>query len=107
MAVGGANRSEETSVARATGIGGVFFKTSDPERLRDWYVEYLGLPIDDGGYVVMRWGGDVAGSTVWAPYPADTTAFEWPADRQWMIDYRVDDLDGMRAKLRANGVAME
>jgi catechol 2,3-dioxygenase-like lactoylglutathione lyase family enzyme len=91
-------------MAKATGIGGVFFKTTDPRGLTDWYVEHLGLPVDDEGYVVLRWGGDMKGSTVWAPFPGDTTAFEWPADRQWVINYRVDDLDALLDQLRAAGV---
>ena len=54
-------------MAGVTGIGGVFFKTEKPEQLRDWYVQHLGLPVDEEGYVVLRWGGEVAGSTVWVP----------------------------------------
>jgi predicted enzyme related to lactoylglutathione lyase len=92
-------------MARVTGIGGVFFRTSDPDALRDWYAKHLGLPVDDEGYVVIRWGGDIAGSTVWGPFPDDTTAFEWPPEKQWLINYRVDDLDGMLDQLRAAGVA--
>ena len=91
-------------MAKVTGIGGVFFKAKDPDRLRDWYVEHLGLPIDADGYVVLRWGGEVAGSTVWGPFPSETTAFDWPADRQWMANYRVDDLDQLLDQLRAAGV---
>jgi catechol 2,3-dioxygenase-like lactoylglutathione lyase family enzyme len=91
-------------MAKVTGIGGVFFKTEDPTALTEWYVEHLGLPVDADGYVILRWGDEVRGSTVWAPFPADTTAFEWPGDRQWVINYRVDDLDEMLAQLRAAGV---
>jgi len=91
-------------MAKVTGIGGIFFKSEHPEALRDWYVKHLGLPVDDEGYVVLRWGGDVAGSTVWAPFPADTTAHGWPEGKQWMINFRVDDLDAMLDQLRAAGV---
>ncbi len=93
-------------MARVTGIGGVFFKSGDPRALRDWYVEHLGLPVDDEGFVVFWWGDQTRGSTVWGPFPADTTAFEWPTDKQWMVNYRVDDLDGMLASLRARGVSV-
>jgi predicted enzyme related to lactoylglutathione lyase len=92
-------------MARVTGFGGIFFKAHDPQALRDWYAQHLGLPVDDEGYVVIRWGDDVKGSTVWGPFEADTTSFEWPADKQWMINYRVDDLDGILEQLRAAGVA--
>ena len=89
---------------RVTGIGGIFFKAEDPQALTDWYVEHLGLPVDDDGFVVLRWGGDVQGSTVWAPFPTDTDAFEWPADKQWVFNYRVADLGAMLDQLRASGV---
>ena len=91
-------------MARVTGIGGVFFKSRDPKRLTSWYQEHLGLPVDDEGFVVLRWGGEVAGSTVWGPFPDNTSSFEWPADRQWMINYRVDDLEAMLDELRNKGV---
>ena len=91
-------------MAKVTGIGGIFFKADNPKLLSDWYVRHLGLPVDGDGYVVLRWGGDVRGSTVWAPFPADTDAFEWPEQNQGMINYRVDDLDEMLDQLRTAGV---
>jgi len=91
-------------VARVTGIGGVFFRSTDPEALTDWYRKHFDLPVDDDGVVVLWWGGDVQGSTVWAPFASDTSAFEWPPDRQWLINYRVDDLDGILHQLRQAGV---
>jgi predicted enzyme related to lactoylglutathione lyase len=94
-------------MARVTGIGGVFFKARDPESLTNWYQDHFGLPVDDEGVVVLWWGEDVKGSTVWAPFESDTTAFGWPADRQWIINYRVDDLDGMLDQLRTRGVATD
>jgi predicted enzyme related to lactoylglutathione lyase len=94
-------------MARVTGIGGVFFKARDPDSLTRWYREQFDLPVDDDDAVVLRWGEGVKGSTVWAPFPSDTAAFEWPADRQWIINYRVDDLDEMLDQLQANGVATD
>ena len=94
-------------MARVTGLGGVFFKTEDPTALRDWYVENLGLEKDDEGYVLFWWGDDVRGSTVWGPFDADTTSFEWPADKQWVIKYRVDNLEDMLNQLRSNGVDVD
>lgn len=91
-------------MAKATGIGGVFFKSAGPKALTAWYAAHLGLPVDEEGYVVLWWGGEVRGSTVWGPFPTDTTAFEWPDDAQWMINYRVDDLDDILSQLRAGGV---
>ncbi|MDH3225623.1 MAG: VOC family protein [Thermoleophilia bacterium] len=91
-------------MARATGIGGVFFRSKDPEALRAWYVEHLGLPDDDDdGYVVLKWGSGESGATVWSPFPTDTSYFG-ESGQQWMLNYRVDDLDAMLGQLRARGV---
>ncbi|HEY5727426.1 MAG TPA: VOC family protein [Acidimicrobiia bacterium] len=93
-------------MAGVTGIGGVFFRSPDPAALQAWYVEHLGLDPATDGYVVMTWGGDVRGSTVWAPFPADTDYFG--SDRQqWMVNYRVDDLDAVLSRLRSGGVRVD
>jgi hypothetical protein len=90
-----------------TGIGGVFFKARDPEALQEWYSTHLGMESDEIGYIVIKWGGiDDAGSTVWAPFSSDTD-YMGPAENQRMINYRVDDLQGLLAKLRSEGVSVE
>ena len=93
-------------MARATGIGGVFFRSKDPEGLKAWYVEHLGLEPDDQGYVVIQWGGDHAGSTVWAPFDEDTEYFG-DVEQASMINYRVDDLDGLLTSLQGKGVTVD
>lgn len=94
-------------MAKVTGIGGVFFKSTDPKALQDWYVEHLGMSPDTEGYMVIRWGGEGdQGSTVWAPFPADTD-YMGPEQNRWMINYRVDDLDGLLDRLRSEGVRVE
>ncbi len=81
-----------------TGIGGFFFRAKDPEALRDWYVEHLGV----GSAPYGQWKTQ-AGPSVFAPFKADTDYFA--ADRQWMLNLRIDDLDRLLEKLRAGGVA--
>ncbi|UAK26362.1 VOC family protein [Sphingomonas nostoxanthinifaciens] len=76
------------------GIGGFFFRARDPEALARWYAEHLGVGAGEYG----RWATE-AGSSVFAPFKADTDYF--PADRQWMLNLRVDDLDGLLERLRA------
>ena len=93
-------------MARATGIGGVFFRARDPEGLKAWYVDHIGLEPDADGYVVIRWGGDQSGSTVWAPFDEQTEYFG-PGEQGWMINYRVDDLDGLLSSLRERGVPVD
>jgi predicted enzyme related to lactoylglutathione lyase len=97
-------------MARVTGIGGVFFKARDPEGLQAFYQEHLGLTVAPEGPVVFRWrtadDPPAPGSTVWAPFADDTTYFG-PGPASWMVNYRVDDLDGMLAALRAAGIEVD
>ena len=83
------------------GIGGVFVKSKDVDALREWYREMLGLEIEE-------WGGAQFWSTptktygVWSAFRADTKYFE-PSEREFMVNLRVDDLDGLLARLRVRG----
>lgn len=87
---------------RVTGIGGVFFRSRDPEKLRSWYAKHLGFEID-ASYGGASFPWTEGGSTVWCPFSEDTTYFG-PADQRWMVNYRVRDLDAMLAQLRDSGV---
>jgi catechol 2,3-dioxygenase-like lactoylglutathione lyase family enzyme len=86
---------------KVTGIGGVFFRARDPEALAAWYATHLGLGPGAGG---APWRQE-AGFTVFAPFPADTDYF--PADRAFMLNLRVADLDAMLAQLSAAGIAAQ
>ena len=94
-------------MARVTGIGGVFFKSrSDATTLTNWYKEHLGMAVEEWGGVVLKWPDDRAedhGLTVWRLAERDS---EWfgPSRSDFMINYRVDDLDGMLDQLRSSGV---
>ncbi len=92
---------------RVTGIGGVFLKAKDPEALRKWYREHLGLDVQSWGGAVLRWADEVAssgdGATVWTVFDADSGYFPG----QFMVNYRVADLDGLLAALRAEGCAVD
>ncbi|MGA2953361.1 MAG: VOC family protein [Caulobacteraceae bacterium] len=79
------------------GIGGVFFRAKDPDALRQWYLTHLGV----GGVGYDPWE-QAAGPTLFMPFAADTSY--WSADKQWMINYRVADLDSLLSKLRAAGI---
>ena len=89
-------------MARVIGLGGIFFKARDPDALRDWYREHLGLDVGDWGGVAF--GEDPArpGFASWSPFEYDTTYF-LPSDKPWMLNFRVDDLDALLAQLRAAG----
>lgn len=82
-----------------SGIGGVFFRARNPEALNAWYRDTLGIVSGGGG---PPWHQD-AGYTVFAPFKADTDYFGNP-DKQWMINFRVTDLDALLAHLRTKGI---
>jgi predicted enzyme related to lactoylglutathione lyase len=85
------------------GVGGVFFRASDPDALRAWYAEHLGIDMEDFGTVFTSKDGD---QTVWAPFPADTTYFG-TGEQPLMVNFRVRDLDAMLAQLRGAGVEVD
>jgi predicted enzyme related to lactoylglutathione lyase len=95
---------------KVTGIGGVFFKTRDPEKLKAWYQEHLGITPRSDGAVVFEWREESnpsqLGHTVWAPFPHDTDYFD-PSTAPFMINYRVANLDAMLTQLRSAGVDVD
>lgn len=99
--------SEQTP-KKVTGIGGVFFKCKDPKKVREWYQKHLGLTTNDYG-CVFEWfqGADSTkkGFTQWSPFSDKTTYFN-PSTKDFMINYRVDDLDNLVGLLRKEGVTV-
>lgn len=91
------------------GMGGLFFRAQDPDALSAWYREHLGV----GGGCAAPGAGEadewvwttLGGPMVFQPFPADSDYFA--ADRQFMINLRVSDLDGLLARLRTAGIAIE
>ncbi|HEX8616822.1 MAG TPA: VOC family protein [Thermoanaerobaculia bacterium] len=94
-------------MAKVTGIGGVFFKSSnDHAALAAWYQTHLGMPLERFGGAILRWPEDKAedqGLTVWHVAAKESRWFS-PSNSTFMINYRVDDLVEMIAQLRAAGV---
>ena len=88
-------------MAKATGVGGIFLRAQDPKALYSWYEEHLGIPKSEGGFMFM--GEEAQGITVFALFPADTDYFG-PGKQAAMINFRVDDLDGVMEKLKSSGV---
>jgi len=93
-------------MAKVTGIGGVFFKADDPEKLYTWYEKHLGIARKDG-YVGFEWREkekpEEEGITVWSLFKKQSDYFA-PSVSPMMINYRVDDIDGLLAALGAEGV---
>lgn len=90
---------------RVTGIGGFFFRSTDPEALAEWYRAHLGIDLVPGDYDTPPWR-QAAGPTVFAPFPADTTYFGDPG-KVWMLNFRVEALDALVARLRGAGIPVE
>ena len=106
-AAAGANFGGEggRTMEKVAGIGVFFFRAKDPKALAAWYEEHLGVAKTPEDYDGKAWRQN-AGTTVFAPFKQDTDYFgDWR--RQWMINFRVRDLDAMAAQLRAAGVAVE
>jgi catechol 2,3-dioxygenase-like lactoylglutathione lyase family enzyme len=95
---------------RVTGIGGVFFKSDDPDKMYQWYEKHLGIKRDPDGYVAFHWRGDPdteeKGLTAWSVFNRNSKYFD-PSRAQFMINYRVDDLDALLEALRAEGVEID
>lgn len=95
---------------RVTGIGGIFFKASDPKALGAWYQRHLGIEVEDWGGCAFRWASEDnpggTGTTVWSPFREDTAYFA-PSTASFMINYRVDDLHALLAALRAEGCTVD
>ena len=88
---------------RVTGLGGIFFKARDPAALNAWYREHLGLDVSEWGGTVFKWADDSpTGTTLWTPFKADTGYFA-PSEAPFMVNFRVADLHGLLAALRAEG----
>ena len=90
---------------RVQGIGGFFFRARDPKAMAAWYADHLGVDLVPESYGMEPWTTE-AGPTVFAPFEQATTYFG-EARLQWMINFRVRDLDAMVAQLRAKGVTVE
>lgn len=91
---------------RVTGIGGIFFKVKDPNATKTWYQKHLGLNTDKYG-TAFEWRSsenpESKGFTQWSPMQ-DSTDYFLPSQKEFMINYRVEDLEGLVAELKAEGV---
>jgi predicted enzyme related to lactoylglutathione lyase len=97
-----------TTMKKVTGIGGIFFKCKDPEKIREWYKIHLGLNTNQYG-TNFEWREDAdstkKGSTQWSPFADNTKYFE-PSTKDFMINYRVDNLETLVEALKKEGVTI-
>ena len=90
-------------MAKVTGLGGLFYKVEDSEATARWYKETLGVGGDWGA--MFPYSGDPGGYALLSPFKAASDYFE-PSQAAFMINLRVDDLDGMIADLETRGIAI-
>jgi len=99
--------NDRDSTPKVTGIGGIFFFSEDPKELKDWYAKNLGLEINN-------WGGATFESRN-LHNPKEINGLQWslfkkgseyfaPSTKEFMINYRVQNIEGMVEKLKENGV---
>jgi len=100
--------SDKAEMKRVTGIGGIFFKCKDPKQMTEWYKTHLGINTNKYGAVFeWRQGADTTkkGFTQWSPFPEKTTYFA-PSEKDFMINYRVENLEGLVTALKKEGVTV-
>jgi glyoxylase I family protein len=97
-----ANHSAKETV---TGIGGFFFRAQDPKALGQWYQDHLGISVTPQKINDPVWTQE-AGQTVFSPFP-ETTKYFGDVTKQWMMNFRVGDMDKMAAQLEAAGITVK
>lgn len=100
--------TKPAAMKKVTGIGGIFFKCKDPKKIREWYATHLGLETNEYGSV-FEWyqGADNTkkGFSQWSPLKEDTKYFE-PSAREFMINYRVENMEWLVEELKKGGVTV-
>lgn len=97
---------------RVIGLGGIFFKAQDSEKLAEWYRKHLGFQVEDWGGVSFQEGAGAdlepkrQSYIAWSPFDPDTSYFA-PSEKPYMINFRVHDLDALWAQLRQEGVVAD
>jgi len=93
---------------KVTGIGGIFFKCQDPKKMMEWYQKHLGVNTNDYG-ATFEWYEDAEGkkkgATQWSPF-AETTKYFAPSTKDFMINYRVENLVELVEELKKEGVTV-
>lgn len=93
---------------KVTGIGGIFFKCKNPKQVREWYQTHLGLQVNPYGSVFEFYQGADStrkGFLQWSPFSEKTKYFE-PSTKEFMINYRVENLELLTAELKMEGVVV-
>jgi predicted enzyme related to lactoylglutathione lyase len=101
-------KNDNHNMKKVTGIGGIFFKCDDPKKMKEWYKTHLGFNTNEyGASFEWREASDATkkGSTQWAPFAQTTKYFE-PSKKDFMINFRVDNLEALVEDLKKEGVTV-
>jgi predicted enzyme related to lactoylglutathione lyase len=105
----GNTASPADNTPKVTGIGGIFFFTDNPDQTKEWYAKNLGLEINDWGSWNFEFRDmqrpEEIGSLQWTPFKTGSDYFA-PSAKEFMINYRVQNIEGLVNKLRENGVTI-
>ncbi len=102
------DRTMNDTTPKVTGIGGIFFFSDDPEKAREWYAKNLGLETNEWGSTFEFRNAnrpDEINYLQWSPFKKGSEYFA-PSEKEFMINYRVQNITGLVAKLKANGVTV-
>lgn len=93
---------------RVTGLGGIFIKYDNPENVREWYKQHLGIQTDSYGSS-FEWRKtdkpEEKGYSVWSTFKKDTTYFH-PSTKDFMLNFRVNDIEALLKVLKDEGVTV-
>jgi len=102
------SNNKDTEMKKVTGIGGIFFKCKDPKKVTEWYAKHLGLTTNPYG-ATFEWyegaGSTKKAQTQWTPF-AETTKYFDPSTKDFMINYRVENLEALVEQLKKDGVTI-
>jgi predicted enzyme related to lactoylglutathione lyase len=102
------NTASNDITPKVTGIGGIFFFSDNPKETREWYAKNLGIAVSDWGAVFESRDldrPDQVNSLAWTPFKSGSPYFA-PSKKEFMINYRVQNIEGLVKKLKENGVTV-
>jgi predicted enzyme related to lactoylglutathione lyase len=102
------NQPNNTKMKKVTGIGGIFFKCKDPKKVTEWYKQHLGLDTNPYGATFEWYEGEDStkkAQTQWTPFGENTKYFD-PSVKDFMINYRVENVEALVEDLRREGVTI-
>lgn len=102
------NQSASNEIPKVTGIGGIFFFSENPDKTKEWYSKNLGLDVNDWGSTFESRNinnPDEINYLQWSPFKQGSSYFT-PSNKEFMINYRVQNIEGLLEKLKENGVTI-